>query len=674
MAKRLMEPVQPEQSNPAGSAQASAARTTAPPPVSGSGRIPNTKIPAYRFDSHQEVGRRVASIVASLMRERNSVGEPAVLGLVAGSTPLAVYRELIRLHQQEGLDFSRVIAFNLIEYHGLPADDPQSFVRWMQENFYKHVNIPPEAIHFPDGTASVAQVDEDCRRYEDAIRRAGGVDLMLLGLGRNGHLAFNEPFSVRHSRTRLCRLDPITRRDAASSFYSEENVPTSAITVGLGTLMEARKIIVIALGEHKASIVHDLLEGSITDRVPASYLQDHREATVWLDGAAADKLTAVSTPWVLGNLEWTPPLVKRATLWLASQTNKALLKLDDDDFREHNLHQLLRHYGPAHRLAQRVFAEMMETIEYHPAGKTPQKVICFSPHPDDDVISMGGTLIRLCEDGHEVHVAYMTSGNIAVFDRDAQRFADFVAEYNRRFGINGSTLVEQGEDGHQGSSSLTLSKADALSQQVRQSLVHKGPGQSDCPEVLEIKALIRWSEAKAGAKVCGCQEEYLHFLDLPFYRTGTIAKKPVGPEDVRIVRELIERLQPDQIYMAGDLSDPHGTHRMCAEAILSALWQIEEATGSRPETLLYRGAWQEYPIHQIEIAVPMSPTDLERKKKAIFCHESQKDDALFPGSDPRQFWQRAEDRNRNTADAYNRIGLPEYYAIEGFVKWRGEYL
>jgi glucosamine-6-phosphate deaminase len=451
----------------------------------------------------------------------------------------------------------------------------------------------------------------------------------------------------------VATLDPLTRRDAASDFFSEENVPMQAITMGLGTIFDARKIVLIALGEHKAGIIRETAEGEATPRVPACYLRQHPDAVLLVDSAAAGKLTAVTTPWLLGKIEWTDALVKRALLWLSEKAGKALLKLDDDDFRQHSLHQLLRHHGPAQSVAHRVFRWMMDTIEYHPAGREAKKVICFSPHPDDDVISMGGTLIRLVEDKHEVHVAYMTSGNIAVFDHDARQVADLVKEFNRLFGIDEIKSLQ-------------------LEQRVGQALAKKGPGESDAQEVLLIKSLIRWSEAKAGAIVAGCREEHLHFLDLPFYRTGTIAKKPLTEEDITIVRSLIERVGPSQIYVAGDLSDPHGTHRVCAEAIFRAVNAMERDTGSRPEVLLYRGAWQEWAPHEIEIAVPLSPHDLELKRAAIFRHESQKDSALFPGpDDPREFWQRAEDRNRHTAAVYNQFGLPEYFAMEGFVRWNG---
>ncbi len=632
---------------------ASAMANTTTDTAAGIRLVRGTRIPCYRFESNRELARYVATVIAQVIRDRQRVGQKAVLGLPTGSTPLGIYRELVRMHREEGLDFANVVTFNLDEYYGLQPDSLQSYHRWMRENFFRHVNVMPQNIHILDGTVPLEGVEAHCRRFEEAIERAGRIDLQLLGIGRNGHIGFNEPFSIRASRTRLATLDPVTRKDAASDFFSEENVPAAALTMGLATILEARKILLVALGEHKASIVRETVEGAVTDRVPASVLQEHPDATFLLDSAAAARLTGVDTPWLLGNVAWDEHLMKRAVLWLVERAGKALLKLDDNDFREHNLHQLLRQHGPAPTLAHRVFRWMMDTIEYHPAGRDPKRILCFSPHPDDDVISMGGTLIRLVEDGHEVHVAYMTSGNIAVFDHDAQQLADLVVAFNRLFHID-------------------TDRSPSLEEQVHQSLARKAPGEPDSETVLKIKSMIRWSEAKAGAIACGCREEHLHFLDLPFYRTGTIAKNPVGEEDVRIVRELIERLNPRQIYVAGDLSDPHGTHRVCAEAIFRVLDEIESTRDARPEVLLYRGAWQEWAPHEIEIAVPLSPRDLELKKRAIFHHESQKDSALFPGpDDPREFWQRAVDRNRNTAHLYNQIGLPEYYAIEGFVRWRG---
>ncbi len=590
-------------------------------------------------------------MIANTVRERNALGQKTVLGLSTGSTPVGVYRELARIHRDEGLDLSRVVTFNLDEYYGLHADRFQSYHRWMCEILFDHVDILRRNIHILDGTVAPEDVEEHCRRFEEEIRRSGGIDLMLLGIGRNGHIGFNEPFGERNSRTRLITLDPITRKDASSDFFHEENVPAAALTMGIGTILQSRKIILMAFGEHKAEIVREALEGPVTDRVPASFLQEHHDASVVLDDPAAAELTSVAKPWILGRVQWTDALIKRAVLWLCEQTGKALLKLDGADFRQHNLHQLLRDHGPSQKLAHRVFKWMMDTIEYKPAGREPRRVLIFSPHPDDDVISMGGTMIRLSEDDHDVHVAYMTSGNIAVFDHDAQRLADLAAELNRRFQID-------------------VEKTPNLEAEVIRALAEKEPGEPDEEVVLKIKELIRWSEAKAAAGVCGCSEDNLHFLNLPFYQTGTIAKKPIGDEDVLRVRELIEQIRPAQVYVAGDLSDPHGTHRLCAEAVFRALEGMDQEGDGQPEVLLYRGAWQEWTPHVIDVAVPLSPGDLKLKKTAIFRHESQKDSALFPGpDDPREFWQRAEDRNRHTADLYNRIGLPEYYAMEAFVRW-----
>jgi glucosamine-6-phosphate deaminase len=614
--------------------------------------ISGTNIPSFCFETIHELSHYAAHLIAGLVRERAALGQRTVVGLPAGSTPLTTFRELIRLHREESLDLSSVVLFSLDEYYGLPANSPQAHRVWLQDQLLNHVNIPQDQVYFLDGQLHANDVDLHCRRYDEAIQHAGGLDLVLLGIGMNGHIGFNEPFSVRRSRTRLCTLDPITRRGVASDFFGEENVPTQALTVGLSGILSARRILLLAIGEHKAKIVVETLERPVNDRVPASYLQEHGDVRVLLDAPASSLLKGASTPWLLGNVTWDDDLIKRATLWLCAQTGKALLKLDADDFRAHDLHQLLRHHGPAELISQRVFRWMLDTIDYHPAGQQPKKILCFSPHPDDDVISMGGTLIRLNEDKHDVHIAYMTSGNIAVFDHDARRVAELVADYNQIFEID-------------------REHSNRLAEQVRASIDQKKPGQPDDESILRIKGLIRRCEARAGAIAIGCKDTNLHFLDLPFYRTGTIAKKPVGPEDISIIETLLQQLMPDQIYVAGDLADPHGTHRVCAEAIFSALLRMQSRGEPIPDVLLYRGAWQEYPMHEIEIAVPLSPGDLALKRQAIFMHESQKDKALFPGSDPREFWQRAEDRNRGTADSYNRVGLPEFFALEAFARWKG---
>lgn len=614
--------------------------------------VPHTKVPTLVFPTSAQAARHVALMIESLIRQNNSAGRPTVLGLPTGSTPVGLYRELIRLHKEQGLDFSRVITFNLDEYYPMSPEDPHSYRRWMHETFFNHVNISPQNINIPDGTIDPSEVEDWCLRYEQKIRRAGGLDLLVLGIGRTGHIGFNEPGSTRHSRTRMITLDPVTRRDAASSFFGEDNVPHQAITMGVGTILDAKKIVLMAFGEHKAKIVQKAVEGSVTDAVSASFLQQHSDATFLLDAPAAGELAAFKHPWTIGPVAWTPPLIRKAVIWLALRVNKGLLKLSEDDYRENELYELLREHGPASRLGRRVFDEMMGTICTHPAGTTPSTVLIFSPHPDDDVISMGGTLIRLVEQGHKVHIAYQTSGNIAVFDHDARRFADFVVAFNRLFGID----QEQSEH---------------VRERVLDFLDRKKPGEPDTEDLLRIKSLIRATEATAAALACGVPPEQLEFMDLRFYRTGTIAKAPLHPEDIQDTVNLLERLRPSQIYVAGEMSDPHGTHRMCAEAIFEAVRTVR-SRGQNFEVWLYRGAWEEWEPHEIERVVPLSPEDVEKKKQAIFRHQSQKDRAMFPGgTDKREFWQRAEDRNRTTAETYDKLGLPEFYALEGFVQWRG---
>jgi glucosamine-6-phosphate deaminase len=613
--------------------------------------VPQTRVPTLVFPTATQASRHVALMIESLIRQNNSAGRPTVLGLATGSTPVGLYRELIRLHKETGLDFSRVVTFNLDEYFPMPPDDPHSYRRWMQETFFNHVNVAPQNIHIPDGTLSPSEVEDYCAHYEQRIRRAGGIDLQILGIGRSGHIGFNEPGSTRHSRTRLVTLDPVTRRDAASGFFGEQNVPHQALTMGVGTILEARKVVLLAFGEHKGGIVQEALEQEMSDGVTASFLQKHTDATFILDEAAAGELTALRRPWVVGPVRWTPALIRHAVIWLSLKVNKGLLKLSDDDFREHHLYELLREHGPGEVLGRRVFDEMMATICTQPAGSQPGNVLVFSPHPDDDVISMGGTIIQLVEQKQSVHVAYMTSGNIAVFDHDAWRFTDFVAEFNRLFEID-----EQ--------------HTEHFKERVHEFLRSKKPGQPDSPDLLKIKGLIRQTEARAGALACGIPPEQCIFMDLRFYRTGTIAKAPIHSQDVADIVALLRRLEPTQIYVAGELSDPHGTHRTCAEAIFQAVREVR-AAGQMFEVWLYRGAWEEWEPHEIERVVPLSPDDLERKKHAIFRHQSQKDRAMFPGgADRREFWQRAEDRNRHTAQVYDRLGLPEFYALEGFVQWR----
>lgn len=622
---------------------------------------PTEQIPVQAYDDAADVNLAVAQAIASLIRQREKEGKPCVLGLPTGSTPTGVYDQLIRMHREEGLSFKHVVTFNLDEYYPMQPGDLQSYNRFMHEWLFDHIDIPADQVHVPDGTVAEADVAAYCSAYEKAIADAGGIDLQLMGIGRTGHIGFNEPGSPATSRTRLIRLDRMTRLDAASDFFGEENVPRRAITMGVGTILDARRLILMAFGEHKAPIIAQAVEGPVTPQVAASYLQRHPDATIMLDRAAAAELTRFKAPWLVGPVDWSDRMIRKALIWLANRLGKPILKLTDEDYNEHGLQDLVATRGSAYEINIEVYKALHNTITGWPGGKPaarggaepfPKRVVVFSPHPDDDVISMGGTLIRLADQGHEVHVAYQTSGNIAVFDHDALRFADFAADFNRLFGLDPR-------------------KCSEIEDHIEAFLRRKQPGQVDSPEVQQLKGLIRRGEARAAGRFCNIPVERLHFLDMPFYETGKVRKKPLSDADVAIVADLLGRIQPHQIYAAGDLSDPHGTHRVCLKAIFLAIEQVRTQPWFRDCAVwLYRGAWQEWGPDELDMAVPLSPDELVRKRHAIFRHQSQKDRALFPGTDEREFWQRAEDRNRATARLYDRLGLPEYEAIEAFVRWR----
>jgi glucosamine-6-phosphate deaminase len=615
--------------------------------------LPHTRVPTIAFVNSVAASSFVAREIDKLIRSRNAAGKPTVLGLATGSTPVGLYRELIRMHKEEGLDFTRVITFNLDEYFPIPKEDPHSYFRWMHETFFNHINIKWENIHIPDGTLDPDEMEAFCTDYEAKIKAAGGIDIQILGIGRTGHIGFNEPGSPKNSRTRMVTLDSITRRDAAAGFFGEENVPAQAVTMGVASILDARRIFLMAFGEHKATIVYKAVELAPTEAITASFLQDHANSTYLLDTAASAELTAIKRPWEVGPCDWTNETVRRAVVGLSLSVKKGLQKLNDEDFRDHHLYELLREKGPAEKIGEEIFHDRLATINPFPAGKTKKTILVFSPHPDDDVISMGGTIIRLVEQGHDVHIAYMTSGNIAVFDHDARRFVDFVDEFLGTFGDSGEK-----------------SSAGTIKERVNKFLDEKKPGQPDSAEVLSVKGMIRATEARAAALACGIPPEKLEFMNLRFYRTGTINKNPIQPGDVDDVVTLFERLKPSQIYVAGELSDPHGTHRTCAEAIYEAVRAVR-IKQQLFDVWLYKGAWEEWEPHEIEMAVPLSPDVLERKKQSIFRHQSQKDQAMFPGgSDRREFWQRAEDRNLGTAKTFDLLGLPEYYAMEAFVKWK----
>jgi glucosamine-6-phosphate deaminase len=625
------------------------------------------QIPIVVFDDPEDASARLADQIADLIRRRAEEGRRCVLGLATGSTPMTVYGQLVRMHRQEGLSFENVVTFNLDEYHPMDPAELQSYRRFMHEFLFDHVDIDPANVHIPDGTVPAESVGEFCDAYERAIAEAGGIDLQMLGIGRTGHIGFNEPGSARSSTTRLITLDRVTRKDAASDFFGQEHVPRCAITMGVGTILEARRIVLMAFGEQKASVIARAVEGPVTETVAASFLQEHPDARVYLDRAAAAELTRFRCPWVLGPVTWNEPTIRAAVIWLARLADKPILKLTDEDYNENHLQDLVAERGPAYDINLRVFRHLQRTITGWPGGKPasakqsgdvdrpadatfPKRILIFSPHPDDDVISMGGTLMRLAEQGHEVHVAYQTSGSIAVFDDDTIRFADFATGFNRIFGID-------------------LDRSVDLERHIESFLKKKKPGQIDSPEVQQIKVLIRRGEARAAGRHCGLPAENLHFLDMPFYETGRVHKQPLSEADIEIIVRLMQSIRPHQIYAAGDLSDPHGTHRICLAAAMQAMDRVAaEPWFQECEVWLYRGAWQEWEPQRIDMAVPLSPKELKRKIEAIFKHESQKDKALFPGPDEREFWQRAEQRNRETAELYDRLGLAESEAIEAFVR------
>ena len=680
----------PSSSRPSGSA-----RKKSSEPRSSTEGTQRERVPTLIFDDPSQLSYQVARRIAGLVDERRAVGKNLVLGLPTGSTPIGVYQELIRMHREDGLDLSNVVTFNLDEYYPIEPESLQSYHRFMKENFFAHVNIPDENIHIPRGDLSSDAVERHCLEYEHQIEKAGGIDLMLLGIGRSGHIGFNEPGSSRDTRTRLVILDEITRKDAASDFFGEENVPQEAITMGIGTILEAREVILLATGEHKAPIVREAIEEEPTRRVTASYLQEHRNATFYLDRAAASELTREKTPWLVRDVEWDHQMTKRAVIWLSKKLDKAILRLEAADFFRHQMHGLAHAHDSIDDLCREVFEDLRQRITYRDQLFEDDTVIVFSPHPDDDVISMGGMLDKIVRNGNDVTVAYMTNGSVAVFDADVRRFLRFIDMSGEALGIEGAADSSFG------------TKRD----EILRFFDEKDPGAADTKAVQQLKAHVRYGEAIAAIEVIGLGEEAARFLDMPFYKTGRVRKDPISADDVEVVLDLLHEIQPDHVFVAGDLSDPHGTHRMCYKAISEALDRYgaqptdaaaakaslghegEAAEGAaasdapavesaaagdgapqppapaaQPKVWLYRGAWQEWEVDRADVFVPMSKADLDRKVEAIFKHESQKDRAMFPGAyDEREFWQRARDRNRGTAETLNSLGLPEFYAAEAFV-------
>ena len=623
------------------------------------------KIPVTIFNEADGACKTVTVDIAELIRTKQQEGTMAVLGLATGSTPKKIYKELIRMHRQEGLSFINVICFNLDEYYPLPSDSLQSYRHFMQENLFSHIDIKPENYYIPDGAISLDGIKHHCEQYEQKIKDAGGIDFQLLGVGRNGHIGFNEPGSHISSVTRLITLDRVTRSDVAAEFSGMANVPRKAITMGVSTILNARRIVLLAWGEKKADMVKLAVEGPVNEFIPASYLQVHQNVSIVLDEAAAALLTRRKTPWLTEEVDWTPQLIKKAVIHLGLTCDKPILKLTNNDYNENGLSSLLALHGNAYDININIFNGLQHTITGWPGGKpgaddehrperskpSKKQVLIFSPHPDDDIISMGGTFQRLTDQGHDVHVAYQTSGNIAVADDEAFRFVEFMKDFNEQFQIS--------------SPETTNIYRDSLS-----FLSEKKSGEIDELELRFVKGLIRKGEAKNTCRFVGLPESNMHFLNLPFYETGKIEKKPIGEEDVNIIASLIQQVKPHQIFAAGDLADPHGTHKVCLDGIFAAIEKIKNLDFMKDCWVwLYKGAWAEWDIDAIEMAVPMSPDQVLRKRYGIFKHQSQKDGVVFQGSDNREFWQRAEDRNRATAMLYNKLGLAEYEAMEAFVRW-----
>ena len=629
-----------------------------------SDRLEKMKTDIYK--TSDSASNSVAQEISDLIKSKQSKNENCVLGLATGSTPTAVYAELIRMHEQDGLSFKNVHTFNLDEYYPIHPQALQSYVRFMNEHLFNHIDIPKDQIHIPDGTLLKKEVNGFCEDYEEKLKALGGLDLQVLGIGRTGHIGFNEPGSGVESRTRLITLDHITVVDAASDFFGEEYVPLKAITMGIGTIMDAKRIIMMAWGEGKAHIVKKAIEGEISDIVPATYLQSHNNVRVVLDEAAAAELTRQKSPWIIGMVDWNAELIRKAVINLSIQLRKPILKLTNRDYSDNGMGDIVTEFDSAYNINLKIFDGLKKTITGWPGGKpdsdpsvyperplpVKKRVVLFSPHPDDDVISMGGTFIRLHDQGHEVYVGYQTSGNIAVFNEDVIRYIDFMKDYGHESGAAENHFHE-------------------LFNKVTQELANQGQGELDSVSIQKIKGLIRRSEAKAGCRYVGLPEGRAHFLEMPFYETGLVKKKPISKEDVDIIVSLLQEIKPHQIFAAGDLSDPHGTHRVCLNAIFEAVKQLEDEEWMKDcYVWLYRGAWQEWSIEDIDMAVPLSPEELMRKRRAIFKHQSQKDRPLFPGHDAREFWQRSEARNRATATTYDLLGLPEYEAIEAFKRYK----
>ncbi len=624
------------------------------------------KIPVKIYKNPTEGSNALAAQIAKLIKEKQAQNLPCVLGMATGATPILLYKELVRMHKEEGLSFKNVITVNLDEYYPISRKAYQSYWSFMHRHLFDHIDIDPKNIHLPNSEWTKEEVKEKCLAYEQIIEKLGGIDLQILGIGKNGHIGFNEPGSSFHSKTRIIHLDQQTRLANVYEWQELNNVPKLAITVGISSIMKAKKIVLLAWG-NKAEIVAKAVEGDVTEHIPASVLQNHDDCTFFIDELASVELTRNKSPWLTGSNDWTPLMIKKAVIGLALKLNKTVLSLTANDYTENSLSDLLVLKDSVYDINLQVFYMLRDSITGWPGGKPnavipahpersaphPKKVLIFSPHPDDDIISMGGTFMRLHDQGHDVHVAYQTSGNIAVTDEFVTRFLDFAVGFEDMFGIDNK-------------------KSQEILIEARAFLAGKKAAQLDTAEIRAIKGLIRRCEAKATCRYVGIAEDNYHFMNLPFYETGTIDKNPLGEADIQITMELLRKLKPHQIFCAGDLADPHGTHKVCLDVIFESMRRLKEAGDTWIKDCwvwLYKGAWQEWDISEIEMAVPMSPDQVMKKRFGIFIHQSQKDSVPFQGTDAREFWQRAEIRNANTADLYASLGLTKYAAIEAFVRW-----
>jgi glucosamine-6-phosphate deaminase len=624
------------------------------------------KIPVTIFPSLKEGSRFIAQEIANAIRHKQAANQSCVLGLATGSSPKTVYSELVRMHREEKLSFKNVITFNLDEYYPIDNDALQSYNRYMKEHLFDLVDIDKKNCHVPDGEVLKENIKKFCIDYEAKIEAAGGIDIQLLGIGNNGHIGFNEPGSSLFSKARLIPLENSTRVANSQEFQNISRVPRLAITMGISTIMKAKKILMMAWGPLKAPVIQKAVEGQVTEEIPASLLQQHADTLFVLDEVAASELTRFKSPWLTGECEWTPRMVKKAVVNMAQQLGKPVLSLTSKDYNDFGLSDLLVEKGDVYEINLQVFYQLRDSITGWPGGKSaplpnppermqpfPKRSLIFSPHPDDDIISMGGTFMRLHDQGHEVHVAYQTSGNIAVTDEFVTRFLDFAVGFENMFGIDSE-------------------KSQDILQEARNFLQTKKSNQMDTAEIRAIKGLIRRCEAKATCRYVGLKDQQIHFQNLPFYETGRIEKKPMTEEDIDLTMELLKKIKPHQVFCAGDLADPHGTHKVCLDIIFESMRRLKAAGEDWVKDCwvwMYKGAWQEWDISEIEMAVPMSPDQVLKKRFGIFIHQSQKDMVPFQGTDAREFWQRAEERNNNTAKQYAQLGLTQYAALEAFVRW-----